>query len=446
MTKANRDIQRDTFLSSLILPTMNPSYYDTHHLRPPSVNDTVFRCPKRGCRRRLQLRRATSRAHKGQDYLKCYNSKHEDLVPAFWYFFPLQAPAANNTARAALPPTPDLPLILRQSETPNEYMLPTLNSTCKIHCEIAGGCPTHAPSAPPPSLPDFSAQDLLVLRAIKDYADSTPRAAEHIRQQTSLRQQKLIASLPYVPSPSPSPARIHDNQHILAQTADRSFPLIHWPVHHQPAVVSGIQNPPSWPYWTFSTEDPFYESYSSKFSTWMKIPANYVHKVTSGRPILIRRLGINGSDERQQVEHLRAFLDLADEPVLPPATRTKSKKRKSRGIIEIDSSDDGAATKREDVGSSDDAPSSKSKKSKGKTRHQPTGKESDDDVVVVDQRFVTPPRRLKRARLDHDLISDSSPPLPSISYSTSSAASTSRLSSPPSPADYYPFALLPSLY
>jgi hypothetical protein len=67
-------------------------------------------------------------------------------------------------------------------------------------------------------------------------------------------------------------------------------------------------------------------------------------------------------------------------------------------------------------------------------------------VVVVDQRFLTPPRQFKRPRLNHDLTFGSSPLLPSLSYSTSSAASTSRLPSPPSPADYLPFALLPSLY
>ncbi|KAJ7922544.1 hypothetical protein B0H13DRAFT_1865726 [Mycena leptocephala] len=47
------------------------------------------------------------------------------------------------------------------------------------------------------------ARDLLVLRAIKDYADSTPRAAEHIKQQTTPRQPKLAVSLLSVTSPYP---------------------------------------------------------------------------------------------------------------------------------------------------------------------------------------------------------------------------------------------------
>jgi hypothetical protein len=65
-----------------------------------------------------------------------------------------------------------------------------------------GSCPTYTPSVLPHPLPDFSAQDLRVLQAIKYYvyADSTPRAAEPIKQQTTLRQQKLLASLPSAPS------------------------------------------------------------------------------------------------------------------------------------------------------------------------------------------------------------------------------------------------------
>jgi hypothetical protein len=128
-------------------------------------------------------------------------------------------------------------------------------------------------------------------------------------------------------------------------------------------------------------------------------------------------------------------LDLVDEPVPPLAIKTKTKKRKNQEIIEIDSSDDGI---------SNNAGHAKRKQSKNKQRQQPAGIGSDDDVVVVDQKFVTPTRRLKRPRLDLNFTFDSSsPPLPSLSHSTSSAPSTSRLPSPSSPDDL-PFALLAS--
>ncbi|KAJ7691059.1 hypothetical protein B0H14DRAFT_2652180 [Mycena olivaceomarginata] len=89
-----------------------PCYYKTHGLQPPSRTNATFRCPKPGCRRRLQPKTARSGANIGRDYIKCYNERHEDLIPAFWFFFstnatplPAAPPAAPATPSAA-PPAP----------------------------------------------------------------------------------------------------------------------------------------------------------------------------------------------------------------------------------------------------------------------------------------------------------------------------------------------------
>jgi hypothetical protein len=72
---------------------MNPSYYDTHKLQLPSVNDTIFCCPKRACRRRIQLRRATTGAHKG-NYLKV-----RDMTLAVDSFLAIACSAITRTMK-----------------------------------------------------------------------------------------------------------------------------------------------------------------------------------------------------------------------------------------------------------------------------------------------------------------------------------------------------------
>jgi hypothetical protein len=117
---------------------------------------------------------------------------------------------------------------------------------CKIHCESSGGCTLHIPLPPPAVLPPLSRYDLDILTTIKSYADQAPRSAEYARRQQILTQRQQAAAIPFVPSPSPSPTPTPNR--TLAQAAERSFPLVHWPLPHQPAVISGIQGSASWPY------------------------------------------------------------------------------------------------------------------------------------------------------------------------------------------------------
>ncbi|KAJ7853267.1 hypothetical protein B0H13DRAFT_2284158 [Mycena leptocephala] len=51
-------------MSSLSPHLANDGPFVLHDLQPPNVNNAIFHYPKRGCCRRLQLRRVTSGASK----------------------------------------------------------------------------------------------------------------------------------------------------------------------------------------------------------------------------------------------------------------------------------------------------------------------------------------------------------------------------------------------
>ncbi|KAJ7927047.1 hypothetical protein B0H13DRAFT_2559353, partial [Mycena leptocephala] len=361
-------------------------------------------------------------------------------IPAFWYFFPPQSPSASSNLcppRAISPPAQQPPPApARKCLHPGCQLSGSRISQkcrsrmCKIHCESSGGCTLHIPLPPPAALPSLSRYDLEILTTIKNYADQAPRSAEYARQQQILTQRQQAAALPFIPSPSPTPSP----NRTLAQAAEHSFPLVHWPLPHQPAVISGIQGPASWPYWTFTSKQP-YECFSIDYSTWMLVPANYVHRVASGRPLLIRNLGVTGSDEEEQVRRLRAFVGPPYEPVQPSVTRPPSKKRPA-SFIDVDSAD---------------AAHSKPKKLTLQ-RLKPVAstvidiESSDNEVVVTGQKIViklekvTPPaKRPRLSRLQLPSRSCSLSP-PSLTYSTSAGPSSSG---PPSPE--FPFALYPTL-
>ncbi|KAJ7926871.1 hypothetical protein B0H13DRAFT_1972065 [Mycena leptocephala] len=310
-----------------------PSYYELHGLQAPTV-------PKAGCRRVLKLKKSKSGVNAGSDYIKCYNPNHEDLVPAFWYFFPRESlSASSDLLPPAIPPPAQQPppaLGCKCLHPGCQLSGPRISQKCrsqmcKLHYESSGGCTLQIPLPPPTALPSLSSYDLEILATIKSYADQAPRSAEYTRQQHLLKQRQQSAALPFVPSPSPTPSPTR----IFAQAAERSFPPVHWPLANQPAVISGIQGPASWPYWTFSTKQ-LYECFSVDYNTWMLVPANYVHRVASGRPLLIRNLGVTGSNEQEQVRRLRAFVDPPYEPLV---TRLHPRKRTFSNIIDVDSDD-----------------------------------------------------------------------------------------------------------
>ncbi|KAJ7930984.1 hypothetical protein B0H13DRAFT_2651676, partial [Mycena leptocephala] len=176
---------------------MNLSHYDT---QPPSVNDTIFRCPKRGCCRRIQLRRATSGTHKGQEYPKCYNPNHEDLIPAFWFLSTCPRCCQQYCSLHSCSRFNDLPLVLHQSEIPNKYMLPTLNP--KPECSYI----SHRIRSP------CSAGHQIL--CIRRFYPPCCRAHQTTNNSTPT-ETPCLSAICSLPPPSPSLARECDNQHVL---------------------------------------------------------------------------------------------------------------------------------------------------------------------------------------------------------------------------------------
>ncbi|KAJ7792792.1 hypothetical protein B0H14DRAFT_3562325 [Mycena olivaceomarginata] len=138
--------------------------------------------------------------------VKCYNERHEDLVPAFWYFFPAKttplpaaaptAPTAPSTSSAALP-TPQVKACafgLCQL-----VKLPCLcpNQLCKRHCLEAGACAVHASPAPLPltrkALPPLSGPSLEALSAVTQYTARIPQHVERTAREKRERYREHAA-------------------------------------------------------------------------------------------------------------------------------------------------------------------------------------------------------------------------------------------------------------
>ncbi|KAK6996231.1 hypothetical protein R3P38DRAFT_2467230, partial [Favolaschia claudopus] len=120
--------------------------------------------------------------------------------------------------------------------------------------------------------------------------------------------------------------------------------LVFWSTPRGAASISAIQSCPAWPrHWPLfrlsdvphlvmndndTAPDDFYECFSTKYSTWMRIPIDYAHTVSTDQTLFVRRLGVVGKDE-----HL----------YLPQATLTDIPDVKGKGkrvVIEISDSDD----------------------------------------------------------------------------------------------------------
>ncbi|KAJ7134093.1 hypothetical protein C8R46DRAFT_1235274 [Mycena filopes] len=113
--------------------------------------------------------------------------------------------------------------------------------------------------------------------------------------------------------------------------------LVYWS-DAGPAELQVLQNCPGWPSnWphlrlsdvphllTTATHphlEPKYQCFSPHYHSWMTIPTNYVHTLSTNSPLFVRRCGVVGSDEDQ---HL---------PCIP------RQKKRPREVVVIDSSDD----------------------------------------------------------------------------------------------------------
>jgi hypothetical protein len=220
-----------------------------------------------------------------------------------------------------------------------------------------------------------------------------------------------------IPSPSPSP------RHDQISPINNEFVLVHWSDNlHAPAVTT-IQNPPSWPQWIFESKGP-YQAYSTPYSSWMTVEANYIHTLSTNQPLLVLSLGVGaGVDEEDHIARAHAHADppfprFLPQPLLP---KSKGKRRARQQITPLPDSDDKVIIVENPATSSC-------------WRRRSSGS---DDVEVVSP---VPSRRPKRPHLAISTWTAS--PVPSLTSSTS--ASSSNLSTPSSPD--FPAALLPTLY
>ncbi|KAJ7675544.1 hypothetical protein B0H17DRAFT_1140170 [Mycena rosella] len=181
-----------------------------------------------------------------------------------------------------------------------------------------------SPSNPSPSVVSHSSSSANVV---------APSPSNPSTSVTSQSSSGANIAFPSSSSPSTRDSFIKEPIHRVL--------LVYWPKHNKPATLQVVQDcavwPQSWPRLRLSDIAPylvsgvdarldlFYECYCPTYRSWMKIPTDYVHSVETDQPLLIRRVGVVGSDEAEQ-------LQLRD-----PA----SKERKDKmDVIEVDDESD----------------------------------------------------------------------------------------------------------
>ena len=202
----------------------------------------------------------------------------------------------------------------------------------------------------------------------------------------------------------------------------RRFHLIFWDNSHNTACIQLVQECPNWPQWSLSMYTGLpslgdnithIQLYSTTYHVWMDTPLDFKHSLTTNCAILLRRKGVTGIDEQDQINRfvnphsLRRFRH--DMPTERSAIREMLKDLKG----------------------------------KGKSVDIPVMDGSNSDIEIVNT-----PRPLKRRRIKQEPIS---PPLqrPQISITiptTPTILSSSEIieifDSPQSPTSFSPFPLL----
>ncbi|KAJ7080695.1 hypothetical protein C8R44DRAFT_895294 [Mycena epipterygia] len=350
------------------------------------------------------------------------------------------------------------------------------NQLCKSHCESRGGCRIHPP--PQASLPPFTGASLEAFKDIKSFANAIlnyykemERRAEQERVlaatpsptlsqvETDHRYALLLSSEdtlhPFLARPaSPMlqsgastsrPSSLYSAHSSSSTPSSSSAPVAHeatlffWAVNAAPVVIQAIQDqdclvwPQKWPRMRLLDIEPLlksvehpqmdttYECYSFTYHSWMRISSTYVHDISAGQPLLIRRLGVVGSDEREHLRRLGVHSSLLKAPSPRTEHAIPEGKGKKRAIVVDTTSDD-----------------------------------SDDEVIFVGytrsikKEPATPPRAGKRPRLSVQIptitrpsLSESSTTMdtPGLSYS----ATTTNTSALPSPGSspYFPTVISP---
>ncbi|KAJ7483033.1 hypothetical protein B0H11DRAFT_2232052 [Mycena galericulata] len=405
--------------------------------RPPnaSLSSTIHYCPKPFCGRELALQHAQGGAHAGSDYLHCNSPTHEK---PYWRFFP---PAQLPHSHRPVAPAQTVPNGAPKTRCAHRNCKRSPNTLCeskkcKPHCVSSGGChcPGHRLEKKPTT--EYSGR---FLDSIAHDLDHMFTPITRSINQPSPRAQQLRADHPnWFLSPSLSPKQPSSSplpnppQRTLAQFSEHSLLLVEFHEDGKPALVSGIQDLPDYPFWRRPGREP-YQCYSQDYRTWMTVQPSYVHDLRNKRRVLIRSIGVVGSDEVVQIQQLHA--DVADAEETGLIARTNS--RLSRYTTSHVPSSSSSLT----------APMTK-----GNSKRSRKESSDDDEVIIVGyQRAiktepVTPPPKRHRPHLALDIPIYPSPSLPPLSASTSTECpSTSSLPSPGS-SPVFPARVLSSPY
>ncbi|KAJ6592499.1 hypothetical protein B0H19DRAFT_1245369 [Mycena capillaripes] len=414
---------------------------------PLNINDSSFICPKFGCGRILYLQHAKRGSQKNRHFICCDSVDHIDRK-RYWFFFrPGEAPTRPTTmvVHTAAPPILQQPNANKAAfcayrgclKRPHKFCD---NKCCRAHCltnyaQCRQHCSTPLP-VPQPPLPPLSSFAQQALDNINAHALQTITFTPPSTPATTLSpssQEEADINLAIAQSLKSAPGLSTASSSTL--TLDVSFnnthriELVYWAANGGAATISAVDSCPTWPHtWphfrlldvphlllddTDTLCDDFFECYSTKYRSWMRIPIHYVHHVTTDQSLLIRRIGVIGSDEHQHIHSLLARSTTPEDDKLIVIHDRKGKRRAE--VIEILDSDD-----------------------------------DDEEFKVVAYRPRSPkikieptsPRRAgKRPRLMVTIPSTPPSSLPSLSSSTMSAPTSAP---PSSPDSAFPFAIYPA--
>ena len=88
------------------------------------------------------------------------------------------------------------------------------------------------------------------------------------------------------------------------------FHLIFWDNSHDTACIQLVQECPNWPQWSLSTYTGLsslgdnithIQLYSTTYHVWVDTPLDFKHSLTTNCAILLRRKGVTGIDEQDQI-------------------------------------------------------------------------------------------------------------------------------------------------
>ena len=130
----------------------------------------------------------------------------------------------------------------------------------------------------------------------------------------------------------------------------RRFFLLFWDNAEEPASIELIQVCPDWPNWTLASlsqlspldDLKFIQLYSPTLRIWVNIQLPYTHLLTTDCGILLRRKGIRGIDEQEQIARFHDKLPprrfrqgLKEERAI--LKRLVMEKRKAEALVDSDS-------------------------------------------------------------------------------------------------------------